>query len=93
MIIINGPCIYLQRKFICEERLSVVRGKLFSNFLTWVRGKYGGEPTSTEWSTILDEDDRCSSTSPTVLPPSQTASEDPYQIECDTTPGATPQSS
>ena len=93
MIINNGPCIYLQRNFIREEpRLSMIRGKLYSNFLTWVRGKYGGEPTSTEWNAILDEDDQCSSTSPAGLP-SQTTSEDPYHIECDATPGPTPQSS
>lgn len=47
-----------------------------------MRGKYGGQPTTTEWSDIMDEDDRVcwSSTQLQVLDATQLS--DPYKIEC-----------
>ena len=46
-----------QRKFIKEEPIqSKESGKLYDNFKTWTRLRYGREPTTVQWSTILQED-------------------------------------
>jgi hypothetical protein len=54
-----------------DSLLSVVRGKLYTNFLTWMKGKHGGELTSTVWRDILNEDDSWSGTWPVVVTQSQ----------------------
>ena len=53
------------------------------NFTTRMRRKYGGEPTSTEWGNILDEDECVywSMSQPAMLDPSSQESADPHRIE------------
>ena len=67
-----------------KPTLSSARGKLYSNFLTWMRAQYGGEPTATEWSHIIDEDERVcwDSSQPAVYDPESQDPVDPYKIEC-----------
>ena len=48
-----------------------------------MRRKYGGEPTSTEWGDILDEDECVywSMSQPAMLDPSSQESADPHRIK------------
>ena len=68
----NMRCSFLQRKFVRDKpTLSSARGKLYSNFLTWMRAQYGWEPTATECSHFIDEDERVcwNSSHPAVCDP------------------------
>ena len=49
-----------------------------------MRAQYGGEPTATEWSHIIDEDERVcwDSSQPAVYDPESQDPVDPYKIEC-----------